>query len=192
MTDELTSTPDTSGAQDASAPVPVRDGSTVRHRRLGDQRWQEKAACRPTEHHRVDPEIFFPTPAETGKITAAKALCTQCPVRQPCLDIALETGDTHGIRGGLTEEEREALHQDRVARIERTRIQEALAGHDIALTRAERRTLLHTAVHQGISVQRLAWLLKCTEGHAAKLYRKTRRALNPTTTRRISDFGTAA
>lgn len=76
------------------------------HRSLGDHTWQDEAVCQSTEYNPVDPEIFFPEPDETAKITAAKSLCGQCPVRRACLDAALENNDTDGIRGGLTEEER--------------------------------------------------------------------------------------
>ena len=36
----------------------------------------------------------------------AKALCAACPVRAECLEFALETGQVHGIWGGLTAQER--------------------------------------------------------------------------------------
>ncbi|MEU6341861.1 WhiB family transcriptional regulator [Streptomyces sp. NPDC046977] len=147
------------------------------HRLLGDQTWQERAACRSTEHNPVDPDIFFPQPDEIDKITGAKSLCAQCPVRRVCLDAALEAGDTHGIRGGMTEEEREPLHENLARRLDYSRVNAVIAGRDIHLTKAERRAVVHAAVHQGLTEQRLAWLLKITEEHAQKLYRETRRAL---------------
>ncbi|MFF4180188.1 WhiB family transcriptional regulator [Streptomyces sp. NPDC001750] len=151
--------------------------SPARHRPLGDHSWQDEAVCQSTGYNPVDPEIFFPEPDETAKITAAKSLCGQCPVRRTCLDTALEGGDTHGIRGGMTEEERAPLHEKLASRLDYSRVNATIAGRDIHLTKAERRAVVHAAYQHGLSEQRLAWLLKVTEEHAQKLYRETRRAL---------------
>lgn len=151
--------------------------SPARHRSLGDHTWQDQAVCQPTEYNLVDPEIFFPEPDETDKIAAAKALCGQCPVRRACLDAALEAGDTHGIRGGRTEEEREPLHEKIAARLDYSRVNATLAGRDIHLTKTERRAVVIAGYRHGVSVERLAQLLKITEEHAQKLYRETRRAI---------------
>ncbi|RPK48348.1 Transcriptional regulator WhiB1 [Streptomyces sp. ADI92-24] len=151
--------------------------SPARHRSLGDQSWQDEAVCQATECNPVDPEIFFPEPDETGKITAAKSLCAQCPVRRTCLDASLESGDTDGIRGGLTEEERRPLHEKLAHRLDYSRVNATIAGRDVHLTKAERRAVVHAAYRHGLTEQRLAWLLKITEQHAQKLYRETRRAL---------------
>ena len=46
----------------------------------------------------VDPEAFFAeSPAD---VEWAKSLCAQCPVRQKCLDGALERGEPWGVWGG--------------------------------------------------------------------------------------------
>ncbi|HIT74109.1 MAG TPA: WhiB family transcriptional regulator [Candidatus Avipropionibacterium avicola] len=46
----------------------------------------------------VDPEAFF---AESpGDVEWAKALCRECPVRQQCLDGALERREPWGVWGG--------------------------------------------------------------------------------------------
>ncbi|MBP0456126.1 WhiB family transcriptional regulator [Streptomyces montanisoli] len=182
--------------------------SPARHRSLGDQTWQDEAVCRSTEYNPVDPDIFFPEPDETDKITTAKSLCGQCPVRRTCLDAALEGGDTDGIRGGLTEEERGPLHERLASRLDYSRVNATIAGRDVHLTQAERRAVIHAAYHHGVSEQRLAWLLKITEEHAQKRYREIRRAernrdLDQPTTNTPSpdtdseclgrdDFGTAA
>ncbi|NEA39876.1 WhiB family transcriptional regulator [Streptomyces sp. SID11385] len=148
-----------------------------RHRALGDQRWQDDAVCQSTEYNPVDPETFFPEPDETDKIATAKALCAQCPVRRTCLDAALETRDTWGVRGGLTEEERAPLHENLALRLDYSRVNDTIAGRDVHLTKAERRAVVFAAYRHGVSEQRLAWLLKVTEEHAQKLYRGVRRAL---------------
>ncbi|MEO3750798.1 WhiB family transcriptional regulator [Streptomyces sp. B6B3] len=189
--------------------TPTPASNPVRHRALGDHSWQNRAACQSTEHNPVDPEIFFPDPDEVDKIAAAKALCDQCPVRQTCLDVALEGNDVYGIRGGMTEEERRPLHDELADRLDRSRVDDAIAGRDIHLTKPERRAVVLEAYRRGISEERLAWLLKITEEHAQKLYRETRRALRNGELRRASataplaessaadrhgrrDFGTAA
>ncbi|WP_405848453.1 WhiB family transcriptional regulator [Streptomyces sp. NBC_01518] len=182
--------------------------SPARHRSLGDHTWQDQAVCQSTEYNPVDPETFFPAPDETDKITAAKSLCGQCPVRRTCLDTALEGGDTDGIRGGLTEEERGPLHAKLAHRLDYSRVNATIAGRDVHLTHAERRAVVLAAYRHGVTEERLAWLLKITEEHAQKLYRETRRALRnrgleqiPETTppseadgERLGrdDFGTAA
>ncbi|ALO12605.1 Putative prophage protein [Streptomyces venezuelae] len=180
----------------------------ARHRSLGDHTWQVDAVCQSTEYNPVDPEIFFPAPDETDKITAAKALCGQCPVRRTCLDAALEGNDTDGIRGGLTEEERGPLHGKIAHRLDYSRVNDTIAGRDVHLSTAERTAVVHAAYRHGVTEQRLAWLLKITEEHAKKLYRELRRALShrdlndPATTTALpeaggehlgrDDFGTAA
>lgn len=188
--------------------MPSTSNSPAHHRSLGDQTWQNQAVCQSTEHHLVDPELFFPEPDEMDRIRAAKALCGQCPVRQTCLDAALENGDTHGIRGGMTEEERAPLHARLPNRLDYSRVNAVIAGRDIHLTKVERQAVVHAAYRHGLSAQRLAWILKINEDYAVRLYRETRRALRhrdldqTTTTSPPSehggehlnrdDFGTAA
>jgi WhiB family redox-sensing transcriptional regulator len=159
----------------------------ARHRALGDHTWQDQAVCWPTEHHQVDPEVFFPEPDETGKIAAAKALCDQCPVKDACLDAALEAHDTHGIRGGLTEEERGPLHDETVGRLDYSRVNAALAGRDIHLSKAERRAVVAAGYRHGVPVEQLARLLKISEEHAQKLYRETCRAIRKRDLRHTAD-----
>ncbi|WP_432198958.1 WhiB family transcriptional regulator [Streptomyces sp. bgisy027] len=146
-------------------------------RTLGNLTWHDSAACRSTPHHQVDPDIFFPEPDEMDRIRAAKALCAQCPVRTTCLDAALENGDHDGIRGGMTEEERHPLHRKLHRRADSARVNDVLAGRDIHLTQAERAALVIAAYHAEIPAEDLARMLKITEAHAKKLYRRTRRKI---------------
>jgi WhiB family transcriptional regulator, redox-sensing transcriptional regulator len=66
--------------------------------------WRVLAACRP-----ADPDLFSPV-SSAGKsleqADKAKAVCGRCMVRRQCLAFALRTRQAHGIRGGLTAEER--------------------------------------------------------------------------------------
>lgn len=73
--------------------------------------WRAHARCRAEE-----PELFFPVgqgPAVAHQVGLAKAVCTSCDVVDPCLEWALRLGDTEGIVGGTTGEERQALLRGR-------------------------------------------------------------------------------
>jgi WhiB family transcriptional regulator, redox-sensing transcriptional regulator len=64
--------------------------------------WTGDALCA-----QADPDTFF---AEgTHRTTLAKAICGRCPVRQSCLDFALETGEESGVWGGLDPHERQLI-----------------------------------------------------------------------------------
>ena len=55
---------------------------------------------------------FFPqTKAEAR---AALAVCNVCPVREDCLEHALETNERFGVWGGTTEKERRLMLTGRV------------------------------------------------------------------------------
>lgn len=58
--------------------------------------WQAEARCA-TE----DPVMFIQGPAEQ-----ALAICALCPVRQQCLDYAVENDERFGVWGGVSAEER--------------------------------------------------------------------------------------
>ena len=59
----------------------------------------DDAACRDT-----DTAVFFPT--SDAHAAEAKAICATCPVREACLEFALETRPADGVWGGLTSIER--------------------------------------------------------------------------------------
>lgn len=65
--------------------------------------WEKEAACkdRPTS-------MFF-----ADVTTYAKAVCATCPVKQQCLQFALEVNERFGVWGGKTERERAALRRKR-------------------------------------------------------------------------------
>jgi WhiB family transcriptional regulator, redox-sensing transcriptional regulator len=66
--------------------------------------WRAQGACL-----NADPDMFFPVAVGTAASTqASRALriCHDCPVRQPCLDFALRSGEKDGIWGGTTPEDR--------------------------------------------------------------------------------------
>ena len=76
--------------------------------------WQEDAACR-----ELDNIIFFG--AEDGESelerqsreAQAKSICHTCPVKEPCLEFAMETNQRYGIWGGHTDKERASLKRRR-------------------------------------------------------------------------------
>lgn len=63
-----------------------------------------EAACGP-----ASTELFFSPYDDDARI--AKEICRKCSVRWECLAYALETGQGHGVWGGLTSEERHALRR---------------------------------------------------------------------------------
>ncbi|MEE1783047.1 WhiB family transcriptional regulator [Streptomyces sp. SP17BM10] len=66
-----------------------------------------RAVCRDE-----DPELFFPI-GNTGpallQIEEAKAVCRRCPLLTECRQRALDTGEDHGVWGGLSEDERRSI-----------------------------------------------------------------------------------
>ncbi|MFI6918443.1 WhiB family transcriptional regulator [Nonomuraea spiralis] len=64
-------------------------------------RWLRKGACRSS-----DPDLFFPLAPSPLQEARAKAVCALCPVIAECRSYALRAGETEGIWGGLTPQER--------------------------------------------------------------------------------------
>ncbi|MFF5858176.1 WhiB family transcriptional regulator [Streptomyces sp. NPDC012751] len=68
---------------------------------------RRRPACRSE-----DPELFFPV-GDSGPalvlIAKAKAVCGRCPLQRECREWAVGNGESAGVWGGLTEEERRAL-----------------------------------------------------------------------------------
>ena len=62
----------------------------------------------------VEPEAFFPElgRGSTPEARTAKAICVGCPVKEPCLDFALEHGEI-GIWGGTTGDDRRRIRRER-------------------------------------------------------------------------------
>src|SRR5262249_32484761 len=77
--------------------------------------WRHVAEC----VRRVHTANFFPERGESA--AEAKAICCECPARQPCLEFALRTNVSCGIWGGLSGRERRALLRQRRIDSSRTR-----------------------------------------------------------------------
>ena len=72
--------------------------------------WQLEGSCR-----EADPELFFHPegergPARRNRDAAAKAICASCPVLRQCREHALVVREPYGVWGGLTEDDRESVH----------------------------------------------------------------------------------
>jgi WhiB family transcriptional regulator, redox-sensing transcriptional regulator len=66
--------------------------------------WRSAGACLS-----ADPDLFYPISSNglaRSQVAEARAVCERCAVRRQCLEFALRTGETHGIWGGTTPEER--------------------------------------------------------------------------------------
>ncbi len=70
--------------------------------------WQARAACQG-----LDPSIFYPADDDDHAVHAAKTVCEQCPVADPCLEHALSYREKNGIWGGCTERERRRIIRQR-------------------------------------------------------------------------------
>ena len=106
-------------AEAASCPAAPKPAPKPHHKNRdgGPLSWADRAACAgmPTE-------LFFPAGSwsqseHSPGTRTAKAICANCPVRQPCLEFAMRleahTGPAvqqrNGIYGGLLPRERAAL-----------------------------------------------------------------------------------
>jgi WhiB family transcriptional regulator, redox-sensing transcriptional regulator len=67
--------------------------------------WVDEAVCAQT-----DPEAFFPEKGESA--LPALRVCSACPVREPCLEEALNDR-LKGVWGGTTERRRQELRRQR-------------------------------------------------------------------------------
>ena len=68
--------------------------------------WRKHAACQGAEAG-----TFYPVSEEEAEI--AKAICAECPVREPCLEYALTNRERDGVWGGATERERRRMIRQR-------------------------------------------------------------------------------
>jgi WhiB family redox-sensing transcriptional regulator len=57
------------------------------------------------------PSVFFPS--DGVGVEAAKKICASCPVKEPCLEHALEQRVDHGVWGGASERQRRRILKSR-------------------------------------------------------------------------------
>lgn len=96
--DLFSSQPEALSLWEAAAGLYSTDGED------GELSWQADALCAQT-----DPEAFFPE--KGGSTRDAKRVCSECPVREACLEYAMENDERFGIWGGLSERERRRLRK---------------------------------------------------------------------------------
>jgi WhiB family transcriptional regulator, redox-sensing transcriptional regulator len=63
--------------------------------------WRRRAACRG-----MDPNVFHPGNHDPKAWREARAICAGCEVRVECLRFAIDTGESHGVWGGMSPKER--------------------------------------------------------------------------------------
>jgi WhiB family transcriptional regulator, redox-sensing transcriptional regulator len=121
-----------------------------------------------------DLELFYPDPGDLETEQAAKQVCASCPVKQPCLEMALQTGDQHAILGGTTPDERGRLRRQRQvthAREQAAQRATAATGIDPAQVKAPAGRSMAAHLLGDASATLRAWELCKTAGtaHVARL-----------------------
>lgn len=87
----------------------------INFRPEGAHEWSQFAACA-----KAPVPNMFPHDGDTRATTYAKSVCAACPVRLECLTEALDSGETHGVWGGLSPEERLSVRRNNVRRATKT------------------------------------------------------------------------
>lgn len=85
-----------------SAPPGVAQARHIAIFIRGDLSWRDRARC---EGMRT--EQFFPRKSDAEKETIK--ICLSCPVREECLQYAIDSGSNWGVWGGTTQQERKKL-----------------------------------------------------------------------------------
>jgi WhiB family redox-sensing transcriptional regulator len=73
-----------------------------------DTEWMARGRC-----VNVPPSRFFPS--DGAGVEQARKICAECPVKEPCLEHALEQRIDHGVWGGCSERERRRILKRRRA-----------------------------------------------------------------------------
>jgi WhiB family redox-sensing transcriptional regulator len=81
-----------------------------------DTTWRVGALCRGDDAvHFFAPNHLERKAEKDLRESAARAICSHCPVRGLCLEYALDVGEPHGIWGGLNELQRARLLRRKTA-----------------------------------------------------------------------------
>lgn len=78
-----------------------------------DTTWMAEGKCKD-----LHPSIFFPS--DGVGVEVARRICADCPVKEPCLEYALENRIDHGVWGGASERERRRIARRRRLEAART------------------------------------------------------------------------
>jgi len=71
-----------------------------------EQEWMAEGNCR-----FEPPATFFPS--DGVGVEVAKRICASCPVKEPCLEYALDYRIDHGVWGGTSERQRRRILRKR-------------------------------------------------------------------------------
>lgn len=77
---------------------------------LSDESWRRHGSCASSN---IELEWFFPGPSDQNRSALARAVCEDCPVRQPCLEDAMLWPNLQGIRAGTNQRDRTLLRSER-------------------------------------------------------------------------------
>ena len=77
-----------------------------------DTEWMRRARCR-----EIPPGTFFPS--DGVGVEQARRVCVECPVKEPCLEYALQYRIDHGVWGGCSERERRRILKRRRLQVNR-------------------------------------------------------------------------
>lgn len=86
---------------------------------MPDRSWMHQAACRG-----MDTEIWFIESEAAHDL--AKSICVRCPVRDACLQAAIEIPGTFGVWGGKTKRQRTVIARG----VPRQRKTHCIRGHE--------------------------------------------------------------
>lgn len=75
---------------------------------MDDLDWMPRGLCAS-----LPPSTFFPS--DGAGVEEARKICTGCPVKEKCLEHALEQRIDHGVWGGCSERERRRILKRRRA-----------------------------------------------------------------------------
>lgn len=56
--------------------------------------------------------VFFPQRGQNQKVKLAKKICESCPVKDPCLQYALDNQEMHGVWGATSERTRRIMRRN--------------------------------------------------------------------------------
>lgn len=87
---------------------------------MRDDGWMTRAACLGLPEPEID-RIFYPEvpKGQPISISEAKTFCDRCPVRRSCLAYAIAHKIRHGVWGGYSERQRQALGREVKVQIRR-------------------------------------------------------------------------
>lgn len=67
---------------------------------MPSREWMFDAEC--NDNVKYDPDLWLPEPGDSQSARLAKEICLSCPVREICLQYAIDTKEREGIWGGLS------------------------------------------------------------------------------------------